>query len=136
MIGQVDPASAGNEESRLIFLAPRLADKPAPELEVGSYARTANGIVYLVDGGNTDGFWAANVGYDKDAFYRPIDLSRWAPRDGEFVIEKDNETSPIGVILGATEGISVVKWPDFDKPQCWRNVDLEPAWDVKPKNPV
>ncbi|MBR1204471.1 MULTISPECIES: hypothetical protein [unclassified Bradyrhizobium] len=95
--------------------------------EAGAYARTTDGVVSIIGGGE-DGYMVARITRAEEAFYRADELSRWAPQFGEGVVEAGNDECVTGVVVEAGDKTSLVKWPGFVRPQTWLNSDLEPAW--------
>jgi hypothetical protein len=45
------------------------------------------------------------------------------------VTEIDNEDSPVGIVVEAGEGISLVVWKNLRRQVSWVNSCLEPIWD-------
>jgi hypothetical protein len=106
---------------------------PSPPLFAhGSYARATHGIVYILDGGDTDGYWVTYTQHEKEFFTRVDGLTPWVPAIGEAVCENADDDESVdktkGVVVEVWNGASLVRWPG-DRDETWLNADLEPAWD-------
>jgi hypothetical protein len=100
--------------------------KPASKLS--TYARAAHGIVYVLGGGDTDGYWVTYTQHEKEFFCRPDTLTPWSPLPGESVVEAGDEDCIAGVVEEVDGSASLVRWPGIVLPQIWKNSELEPAW--------
>jgi hypothetical protein len=96
---------------------------------VDKYARTLDGVVYVIDGGENGYQVARTERPDEECFYSPYELKPWSPLPGELVVEVDNEDCAPGVVVEAKDGTSLIKWPGFAHLQTWANANLEPAWN-------
>jgi hypothetical protein len=75
------------------------------------------------------GYHAVRTDRDEEGEFFASDLTSWSPQNGERVTEVGNEHSPIGIVVEAGEGASLVVWNNFLRQQTWLHADLEPAWD-------
>jgi hypothetical protein len=106
-----------------------LTDAPTPTFEEGDYARTSDGVFYIIGRGD-DCYQVASTERDEEPFYRADELTPWSPLPGECVMEANNEHGLPGLVVAIDgNGNTQVKWLQFNRLQTWSNADLEPAWE-------
>jgi hypothetical protein len=96
--------------------------------KAGQYVNTPDGFTALIYGRDHEENQIAICQHDEERSACDSELTPWSPRNGERVAEAGNEHSPLGIVVEAGEGTSLVVWKNFLRQQTWLHADLEPAW--------
>jgi hypothetical protein len=103
-------------------------DNRVGSFKVGQYARTSDGTVFI-QGFCGGSYQAVRTDRDEEGEYLASDLTPWSPQNGERVVEAGNEGSPVGIVVEAGEGDSLVVWKNLRRQVSWVNSCLQPTWD-------
>jgi hypothetical protein len=104
------------------------AGRSVREFRGGQYANTSDGFTGFIYADNGGHYQVAICEHDEERRCSASELTPWTPKNGDRVVEADNDDSPIGTVVEAGEEISLVVWKGLMRQVSFVNSCLEPAW--------